>query len=818
MNNNFFVLRNMTISSETFLLNKHQNKQQMKRTIIKRGLTFKLIISIFSSVALVFMLIFFDNYHISKKMVEKNLKLNAELISKNIVYKAEKILGLVQEIPNNFSKIIEDSSYSEAEINSILRLEVENNTEIWGASIAYEPFYSNPRKKYYAPYYHRNKKEIEFKYLGNDQYDYFTMDWYKIPKELNRPLWSEPYYDKGGGNVIMSTYSVPLYRAKNGEKHFIGILTADVSLDLLRDYFDSIKVFKSGYAFMISKNGTYISHPIKKLIINETIFSIADGQKSSEMSEIGRKMIKGESTFAETEFYNIRYNKLSRIAYAPVSLNGWSVGVVFPVDEFMEDINNLFIRIMFLGLGGLFIIFLVVIFISRSITSPLRKLSIATDKVADGDFNFEIPPISSNDEVGSLNKSFVSMRFALKTYIENLKLTTSAKEKIESELKIARDIQMGMIPRKFPAFPDRNEFDIYGFIEPAKEVGGDLYDFFFIDDERLCFAIGDVSGKGTPAALFMAVTSTILRAETQIAGLNTNRVIDLMNNYLCNNNEGSLFVTLFLGILNISTGEVEYVNAGHNYPFVIRSSGTVSELNTSHCIPLGISINTVFKSNTFKLEKGDTIFLYTDGVSEAFNINNQQYSIKRISKILANQANHSPFEIIHHIVDDLKAFSTGAEQSDDISILAIKYFSKQLSETPAEIQQIVIKNSKDNLSSLSEKIIRLCNDWKLSAEICYKVNLVVEKLISNTIFYGYIDTLEHDIVLNLKCDKNAICIEIIDDAIEFVPVAQKSADTISDINERQVGGLGIHLVKNFTDVFTYLRENTKNIIKIEIHF
>ncbi len=790
----------------------------MKRIKNKRGLTFKLIIFIFLSVAIIFTLIFLDNYDISKKMVEKNLKLNAELITKNIVYKAEKILGSVQEIPNNFSKIIEDSSYSEAEINRILKMEVENNSEIYGACIAYEPFYFNSTKKYYAPYYYRNKKEIEFKCLGNEQYDYFIMDWYKIPKEINRPMWSEPYYDKGGGNVIMSTYSVPLYREKNGKKYFIGILTADVSLNLLREYFESIKVYKTGYAFMISKKGTYISHPIKELIINETIFSIADAQKSSEMRVIGRDMVKGESSFADTEYYNIKYNKLSRIAYAPVSLNGWSVGVVFPVDEFMKDVNNLFIRVMFLGLGGLFFICLVIIFISRSITSPLRKLSIAANKFAEGDFDFEIPPSSSNDEVGSLNKSFAHMQSALKKYIENLRLTTSAKEKIESELKIAREIQMGMIPRKFPAFPEKKEFDIYGFIEPAKEVGGDLYDFFFIDDVRLCFAIGDVSGKGTPAALFMAITTTIMRAENQIAGLNTSSVINLMNNYLCKNNEGNLFVTLFLGILNTSTGEVEYINAGHNYPFVIKCNGAVSELNTTHCIPLGISINTCSNPNTFKLEKGDTIFLYTDGVSEAFNIDDQQYSIKKISEILHNQANHTPFEIIQHIIDDVKDFSQGTEQSDDISVLAIKYLGKPLSKVPTQNYQMVIKNSIGNLSSLSEKITQLCNNWEMSSDVLNKVNLVVEELISNTIFYGYSDTFEHDIILNLMYDESTISIEIIDDAKEFNPITQKSADINSDINERQVGGLGIHLVKSLSDAFTYQREDSKNKIKIIIQF
>jgi len=790
----------------------------MKRTKHKKGLTVKLIVLIFSSVAIIFSLIFIDNYQVSKKMVEKNLKLDAENITKNIVNKAGKVLGSVQEIPDNFSKIIEDSSYSEAEINRILRLEVENNPEIYGATIAYEPYYLNSTKKYYAPYYYRNKKEIDFKYIGNEQYDYFTMDWYQIPKELNRPLWSEPYYDEGGGNIIMSTYSVPLYREKKGKKYFIGILTADVSLDWLKDYFDSFKVYKTGYAFMISKNGTFISHPEKGLIINETIFSIADMQKSTAMRMIGRNMIKGRSSFAEVEYYNAKYNKLSWIAYAPVSLNGWSVGVVFPVDELMADVNNLFIRMMLLGLGGLFFICLVIIFISRSITRPLRRLSAAADKLAEGDFNIDIPPSTSNDEVGSLNKSFVHMQDALKNYIENLKQTTSAKEKIESELKIARDIQMGMIPREFPAFPEKKEIDIYGFIEPAKEVGGDLYDFFFIDDKRLCFAIGDVSGKGIPAALFMAITKTILRAETQIAGLSAGKIIELVNDYLCKNNESNLFVTLFLGILNTSSGEVEYINAGHNYPFIIRKNRTVSELNHTHCIPLGISSDPCKNPSAFiTLNAGDIIFLYTDGISEAFNIENQQYSIKRINDMLSRNASHAPFEIINSIVDDVNEFSRGTEQSDDISVLAIQYFGKKHKEATGQHYKLVIKNSVENLPSLSEKITELCNNWNIPFESINKVNLVVEELVLNIISYGYSDDLSHDIIFDFRFEEKSISVSIIDDAKEFDPLDTNSADTNSEISERKIGGLGIHLVKNLTDSFTYKREGTKNITEIVIH-
>ena len=527
-------------------------------------------------------------------------------------------------------------------------------------------------------------------------------------------------------------------------------------------------------------------------------------------------MIAGHEDFVPIS--SALFKGKSWVYYTHLKNNNWSLGFVFPENELYADLYKLNQTLILMAAIGLALLLILIIVISNRVTRPLHALAMIAEGFGTGNFDIDIPPSQSSDEVGSLNKSFVRMQTALKKYIENLKLTTSAKEKIESELKIAREIQMGMIPGKFPAFPTRKEFDIHGFIEPAKEVGGDLYDFFFIDDERLCFAIGDVSGKGTPAALFMAVTTTIMRAEGQIAGLNTSSIIERMNTYLCNNNEGNLFVTLFPGILNVSTGEVEYVNAGHNYPFIIKSSGVVSELDTSHCIPLGINLNLSHTTNTYKLEKGDTIFLYTDGVSEAFNIHDQQYSIKKISELLLNLANHAPIELIHHIVDDVKAFLQDTEQSDDISVLAIQYYGKLLLQTSPPDYQLVIKNSITNLSSISGTITQLCNNWKLTTEVCNRVNLVVEELISNTIFYGYTDTLEHDIILKMMCDKETISIEIIDDAKEFNPVEQPSTGTNSAINEREIGGLGIHLVKNLTDSFAYHRIGNQNSIKIEIHF
>lgn len=406
----------------------------------KKGLAFKLILYIFTSIAIILTLIFIYNYHISKKIVQKNLVANAEGLTTSTVLKVEEVLKSVQKIPLNFSKIIVSSDYSKAEMLKLLRQIVANNPEIYGTALAFEPNCYDASQKYFSPYFYRSGDSIAFKYIGNDRYDYFSMDWYRIPKELNRPVWSEPYYDEGAGNAIMSTYSVPVIKEKNGQEEFIGILTADISIDWLQDYMDSVKVCKTGYGFIISSNGTIVTHPNKENIMNETIFSIADSQKSPMLRQIGKNMIQGETSFAEFEYRNLRTGKLSWIAYAPIPLNNWSIGIVFPVDEFMADVNNLVINLFFIALGGLALLLLVIILISRSITRPLRTLTTAAGDFATGDFAVKLPDIRSGDEIGKLNASFIYMQKALAETIDKLEESNrTLEQKVEERTAELKD-------------------------------------------------------------------------------------------------------------------------------------------------------------------------------------------------------------------------------------------------------------------------------------------------------------------------------------------------------------------------------------------
>jgi len=250
--------------------------------------------------------------------------------------------------------------------------------------------------------------------------------------------------------------------------------------------------------------------------------------------------------------------------------------------------------------------------------------------------------------------------------------TELSKERIESELRIAHDIQMGIVPKIFPPFPDRKEFDIHAVIEPAKEVGGDFYDFFFIDENRLCFSIADVSGKGVPASLFMAVTKTLVKAKSRL-GITPDKILSEVNNELCDENDSCMFVTIFCGILNTQIGEVEYSNGGHNLPYLIKNNNIVEQLENTPGMALGVMCDTKYFTKKIKLLKSDSLYLYTDGVNEAMDSDGNQFSYQRLEKFLKKSNNIPTKEITQNSINEIKKFTKGAAQSDDITILVLKY-------------------------------------------------------------------------------------------------------------------------------------------------
>lgn len=631
------------------------------------GIAFKLIVLIMVSITVILASVLFYNYTVSRRIIAANVEKNAANLARATVNRIDAVLLAVQKVPAGLAQFLENGSWEGGDLVTLVRALVENNPEIYGAAIAFEPHAYSPNSRAFAPYVYRKNGQLKFAYIP---YDYFTWDWYQIPKELNRPVWTEPYYDEGAGQAVMTTFSVPFYRLVMGEKVFMGVVTADVSLSWLQQIVASIKVARTGYGFLLSKNGTYITHPNPELMMNETIFNVAEARGDRAMRELGRKMIGGGSGF--TDYKSALTGKDCWMVYSPVAANGWSLAVLFPRDELMEDIGRLNRIVVLLSLAGFALVLIVIVLIAGTITRPLRVLSAATEHVARGNLDVVLPPIRSQDEVGTLSRSFETMLASLNRYIADLTETTTAKERIESELKIAHDIQMGILHKLFPAFPDRTELDIYATLEPAKEVGGDLYDFFFMDHDHLCFAIGDVSGKGVPAALFMAVTRTLLKTKAT-KGLSPATVLARVNEDLALDNPHCMFVTLFMGILDVRTGEIDYCNGGHNPPYVMRGGGRIELVDAAHGMALGIMDDAVYESARITLRPGDALFLYTDGVTEAMNTADELFSDERLANDLVPLRDSDVKEMVSGIEQQVRAFAQGAAQADDITIMALRY-------------------------------------------------------------------------------------------------------------------------------------------------
>ena len=639
-----------------------------------KSLRFKLTLFILSGVSLIFVGIFSYYYHVSSTLLLKTARENSEHLTNEIVNKVENVFLSTAKIPENLAYVLQNSTMEAQNLINFQRIVVEKNREIYGSTIAFEKGEFKPDIDRFAPYFYRNGDTVAYQNLDSEAYNYFLQDWYQIPKEINKPYWSEPYFDEGGGNILMTTYSVPFYNSET--QKFRGIITIDISLEWLQDIFSELKIYQSGYGFLITKSGRFVVAPNPDLIMNSSIFDVAELRNDSLLRETGRQMQQGKKGMVELT--DPLSERKCWLYYAPFPSSGYSMGIIIPQHEFYAELfklNRTVIISAFIGLGFLFG---VISLISTRITQPLHNLSEITKDIGSGNFDVELPHMITGDEIGMLSRSFEKMQITLKEYIDNLQKATAEKERIQGELRIAHDIQMSIIPKTFPPFPHRKDVDIFGILEPAKAVGGDLYDFFLLDDDHLCVAIGDVSGKGVPASLFMAVTRTLLRAKANATmNMKIHEIVTSMNQDLCSENDTAMFVTFFLAIINLKNGKMQYCNAGHNFPYVIHTDGKVELLDKSHGLPLGVMDMNPYKSDKIQLDKGARLFLYTDGINEAENENHDLFDDFRLAEMMKKLKDEKkPEAIINSVYDEVKKFVGNAEQSDDMTMMTVIYKGK----------------------------------------------------------------------------------------------------------------------------------------------
>ncbi|MCL2488411.1 MAG: SpoIIE family protein phosphatase [Oscillospiraceae bacterium] len=510
--------------------------------------------------------------------------------------------------------------------------------------------------------------------LKTNIFDPRTRGWYNAAKDAGEQTWTDVFADNSGRGLAI-TCAMPFY---GPDGRLFGVVGAGMELNALREIVVETSLGETGYAFIANGRGDMIISDMVTIedgaVISPNLTELFPGDTAARILEGGtgieRVQTDGEDLF---------------IAYAPLDTLPWSLSVVMSVEEVIapateseRNIINLTNdavsgtdRMIFITLGIFALALLLTLAgnalmarrMAAGLARPIIELNTGAGIIGAGDLDYRLD-VKTGDEIETLSDAFNTM-------ISSIKTITADKERIGAELDVATKIQASMLPCIFPAFPNRKEFDIYASMIPAKEVGGDFYDFFLTDDNTLAVVMADVSGKGVPAALFMVIAKTLIKNNAQY-GKSPKEVFEAVNNILCENNDADMFVTAFMGYLDIPTGLFTYVNAGHNPPLIRRNGGSFEWLPTKPGFVLAGMEGMRYKQDEVTLSTGDELFLYTDGVTEAVNNSNELFSDPKLLEV-ANDCRGLPLkEFAASVKREIDTFADGAEQADDITMLVLK--------------------------------------------------------------------------------------------------------------------------------------------------
>ena len=599
----------------------------------------------------------------------------------------------------------------------VARRVVEDNPVVMGSTVALVPGYYSEHPLF-SPYACWDDGKIVIKSLATEEYDYPNQEWFTKPLELGEGYWSEPYIDEGGGDVLMTTYSVPLqdYRGKTA-----AVLTADMSLEWLSQLVNGMQVYDNAYGVILSRQGKVMVGP-------------EGNDKENE----------------EVQEYTTR-----------VERTGWTMSIVIPEKEIYGGIRRIGLLVKLLQLLGIGMLILIL----RIAAKNQRKYN-------------------------TIN---------------------AQKASIERDLHIASSIQMGMLPKNFPTRAERDDVELYASLTPAKDVGGDLFDFY-IRDEKLFFCIGDVSGKGIPASLVMAVTRAIFRTVSARESM-PDRIMANMNETIVDMNDSNMFATLFVGVLDLPTGRLRYSNAGHDAPMLIGAG--VGTLPCDANIPVGVMPGWKYTLQEAHICAGTTIFLFTDGLTEAEDANHAQFRLERVKEVavkaLARQQ-QDPKQLISLMTDAVHQFVNGAEQSDDLTMMAIQYIKQQREVRLSK--SIVLHNDTKEVPRLAAFVDEVCEAVGFSHAVTMQMNLAIEEAVVNVMNYAYPPDTRGDVSIEASVNDVRLKFTITDSGMPFDPTIKADADTTLSVEERPIGGLGIFLVRQIMDSINYERIDNLNVLTL----
>jgi sigma-B regulation protein RsbU (phosphoserine phosphatase) len=681
-----------------------------------------------------------------------------------------------------------DTRQSDAE--PLLRDTLAANLDMDGLAAAFRPSPNPTDAPPYSPFVSRlDDGALASRDLSRDARPYWNSNWFLGGLGCSTGCWQRPFFSQSRHRQLIN-YSVAISRGG----HPVGIINTDVTLNWLHRILGSLAKPAGAYAFVLDSDGNYLAHDNPALVGKRGMGALLEALASDRAETVRLPVAQNRRVTGPVWIYS-----------APIEGTHWRLGLGVPEHQIYAGVRRIFLLSLTLGLLALLGVALTILLTIRRTMAPLGVLADRAEHVARGELDFELPPVRRPDEVGRLTRSFDHMRRELALHLEDLARVAGEKQRLASELEIAHQIQIGLLPNEHYLDAICAHFELHAALRPARAVGGDLYSYFMLDPQRFFVMVGDVSDKGIPAALFMAQTITLAKALAPRAQTPRN-LLQLLNLELCRGNDSCMFATLLCGLLDTGSGSLVLASAGHEPP-ILCGRGAPQLLDFPTGAVLGLYEDSDYPEHRLRLHQGETLLMYTDGITEASNRDQRLFGIECAVESLAGvPATAPPAGYIERLLGDVDRFVADAAQADDITVLALTWHGGAAPGT-----ELRIGNQLADVFGALDRCENLLEEAEVPATLRSDMRLVLEELMVNTVEYGYPDGRPGQIRILLQPQPDAVAIELIDDGSAFDPLQSAAPDLTGDLADReQIGGLGIHLARTMASEMRYTRDADGN--------
>ena len=758
----------------------------------------RLLAVLIPAMLLLFLAMFALAFNTSKHLLEEQIQRESRTLAHDQATDFDLLFQTTQTVAWDLALAVsDDTELDPIRIEKRIRDTLEQYSFVYGSTVALIPEATGLGR--FAPYLYRGPEGIRSTSLATVDYDYRGRDWFRTPLKRDKGVWGEPYFDKGGGDVLLVTYSTPIRR----HGRTLGVATVDISIAELVDQIRALRVAGHGYAFLLTAAGRLIAHPHQGLLSEQDLETMIKGSGDPNLKVLERIALDpgGEPTAFTDPFLG----QPIWVVSSRIETTGATLLIVLPLREVMQPVHLLKKKMLLVAVLIMGLTLPIVLVLAANITAPLSRLVDQAEHFAAGHLERRLSEEAGPLETRHLAQSFNHMGASIQRHIEEVRNATAEKERYQRELQIAAEIQQGILPHRLPPFPDLEaRLDISGLTRPAREVGGDYYDFFRLSPDRIGLVVADVSDKGAAAALFMAITHTLVR-EVALRRVPLAEVLRRINRTLADENPSSMFVTLVLGEYHVDTGRLQLVNAGHNPPLLRRRDGEVQVVVARPRLPLGAMPDTRYETLELRLEPGDGILLYSDGITEACNPEQEEWGLDRLQKILGGLQGNMR-SIANELLERVDVFRDSAEQHDDITLLLLQRRpSASLTTGKAHCAPGVHMEwpaRTEMLAKVADLIESMARDAGFDKREAGRLVLAVDEVVSNVIRHGVGE--ENRFAMELTPLDSGLEITVIDWGEPFDFEAESTQYNGTAAPEQEPGGIGLYLARQSVDELRYI--------------